>query len=142
MDSYQNVFMNIGTGGDRSAYSRIRFAHLLTRTTLDNIYLGDGLGRRIVDLVADEMFRAGFTIEGANNEPEIMSRWDELNLTQHFTDAVAWARLYGGSLMLFGVNDGGELTSEIGEGSLEFVRVYDRYQVQPFLRDLNPESLT
>ena len=142
MDSYQNVFMNIGTGGDRSAYSRIRFAHLLTRATLDNIYLGDGLGRRIVDVVADEMFRAGFTVDGANNEPEIMSRWDELNLTQQFTDAVAWARLYGGSLMLFGVNDGGDLQSPIGEGELEFVRVYDRYQVQPFLRDTNPESAT
>lgn len=141
-DSYQNVFMNIGTGGDRSAYSRIRMAHLLTRSTLDNIYLGDGLGRRIVDVVADEMFRAGFSVEGANNEPEIMSRWDELNLTQHYTDAMAWARLYGGSLMLFGVNDGGDLQSQIGEGELEFVRVYDRYQVQPCLRDLNPESMT
>ncbi|MFK3708663.1 DUF1073 domain-containing protein [Klebsiella sp. NPDC088457] len=142
LDSYQNVFMNIGTGGDRSAYSKIRFSHLLNRATLDNIYIGDGLGRRIVDIVADEMFRAGFSVEGASDQPKIMSRWDELNLTQHFTDAVAWSRLYGGSLILFGVNDGGDLTSEIGHGELEFVRVYDRYQVQPFLRDVNPESRT
>ncbi|KJP58459.1 hypothetical protein SR71_08420 [Klebsiella aerogenes] len=142
MDSYQNVFMNIGTAGDRSAYSKIRFAHLLNRSTLDNIYIGDGLGRRIVDVVADEMFRAGFTVDGASNQPDIMSRWDELNLTQHYTDAIAWSRLYGGSLILFGVNDGGDLTSPLVEGELEFVRVYDRHQVQPSLRDINPESRT
>lgn len=142
MDSYQNVFMNLGTASDRSARSGIRFSHLINKSTLDNVYLGDGLGRRIVDVVADEMFRAGFTVEGATDGPAIMSRWDELNLTQQFTDAVAWARLYGGSLMILGVNDGGDLTSELGDGELEFVRVYDRHQVTPFLRDIRPESRT
>ncbi|WP_158782489.1 DUF1073 domain-containing protein [Pantoea sp. BAV 3049] len=140
MDSYQNVFMNVGNAGDRSAYSRIKFARLIDKPTLDSIYLGDGLGRRIIDIVADEMFRSGFTIDGASDEPAIHSRWDELNLTQHFTDAVAWARLYGGSMMLFGVNDGGDLESPMTDGELEFVRVYDRYQVQPHLRNADPSS--
>lgn len=137
MDSYQNVFMNVGNAGDRSAYSRIKFGKLLGKVTLDSVYLGDGLGRRIIDIVADEMFRSGFSVDGASNEPEIHSRWDELNLTQQFTDAVAWARLYGGSMMLFGVNDGGDLESPMSEGELEFVRVYDRYQVQPHLRNID-----
>ena len=139
-DSYQNVFMNVGTSGDRSAYSRISNAYLLPEMTLTNIYLGDGLGRRIVDIVADEMYRAGFSVEGVSNMPAITSMWDELNLTQQFTDATAWARLYGGSLMLFGVNDGRSLEDDKGNGELEFTRVYDRYQVAPWKTNINPYS--
>lgn len=141
-DSYQNAFLNIGNEGDRSAYSRIASGRILDQMTLNDLYLSDGLGRRIIDSVADEMFRAGFTIDGASNEPEVHSRWDELNLTQHFTDAIAWARLYGGSLILFGVNDGGDLTSPLGEGELDFVRVYDRHQVSQNTRDIDPASKT
>lgn len=141
-DSYQNNFMNSGNAGDRSSFSRASSAYLLQRTTLDNIYLGDGIGRQIVDKVADECLRAGFTIPGISNEAEIHSQWDELNLTQHVTDALAWSRLYGGSVIVLGVNDRNGLQEPLIDGELEYVRVYDRYQVNPFLRDINPENST
>lgn len=141
-DSYQNNFMNSGNAGDRSSFSRVSTAYLLQRTTLDNIYLGDGIGRQIVDKVADECLRAGFTIPGISNEAEIHSQWDELNLTQHVTDALAWSRLYGGSVIVLGVNDRNGLQEPLIDGELEYVRVYDRYQVNPFLRDVNPENAT
>lgn len=139
-DGYQNVFMNIGNSRDRSAYTRITASYLLGRRALENLYLGDDIARRIVDCVADEMFRAGFDVDGVKDQPGIMSRWDELNVTQHLTDAVAWSRLYGGSLVVFGINDGGDLESELGTGELEFIRVYDRFQVRVAERDENPQS--
>ena len=141
-DSYHNNFMNSGNAGDRSSFSRISSAYLLQRTTLDNIYLGDGIGRQIVDKVADECLRAGFSINGISNETEIHSQWDELNLTQHVTDALAWSRLYGGSVIVLGVNDRNGLQDPLIDGELEYVRVYDRYQVNPFLRDVYPENST
>lgn len=141
-DSYQNIFMNVGNAGDRSNYSNIKCWRLLDSVTLSNVYLGDGLGRRIVDIVAEEMFRAGFHVDGASNEPEIHSRWDELNLTQHFTDAIAWSRLYGGAIVFFGVNDGRDITEPLGDGRLEFVKVFDRFTISPGLKDINPSSKT
>lgn len=140
MDSYQNLYMNIGTGGDRSAYSRIKSGRLLTQQELTDIYMGDGIGARIVDCVAEEMLRAGFEIDGVDDTTKIMSRWDEIDLTQSMTDAVAWSRLYGGSLIVMLVNDGGGLTDELRDGELESVRVYDRYEVQVQEKEENPES--
>lgn len=141
-DGYHNNFMNSGNAGDRSSFSRVSNAYLLQRTTLDNIYLGDGIGRQIVDKVADECLRAGFSINGISNDTEIQSQWDELNLTQHVTDALAWSRLYGGSVIVLGVNDRNLLQDPLIDGELEYVRVYDRYQVNPHLRDVNPENST
>lgn len=141
-DSYQNAFMNVGTAGDRSTYSKIKCSSLLDQQTLTNVYLGDGLGRRIVDTVAEEVFRAGFHIDGASDEPAIHSRWDALNLTQHLTDAIAWSRLYGGAIVFFGVNDGREIDRPLGEGELEFIKVFDRFEISPGLRDVNPTSQT
>lgn len=141
-DGYHNNFINAGNAGDRSSFSRVSTSYLLQRTTLDNIYLGDGIGRQVVDKVADECLRAGFNIPGISNEAEIHSQWDELNLTQHVTDALAWSRLYGGSVIVLGVNDRNGLQEQLADGELEYVRVYDRHQVDPFLRDINPENST
>ena len=140
-DSYQNIFLNMGTGGDRSAFSRIGGYRLLSQVELTDIYLSDGIGRRIVDVVADELLRAGFDIEGVDDTKAIFSRWDELNLTPSLNDAFAWSRLYGGSLIVLGINDGGALEDEAREdGELEFIRVYDRFQVSEWQKNIDPES--
>lgn len=107
---------------------------------LDRIFMGDGVGRRIVEIVPEEMFRAGFNIEGVDDMKEIRSKWDALDANQMLTDACVWDRLYGGSLVVFGLDDGRGFEDEAGEGEVKFIRVYDRHEVTPYLYNEDPQS--
>lgn len=144
-DSYQNVFLNIGNPGDSTSRTFTKNYRLLNRRALNNIFMGDGIGRRIVEVIPQEMLRAGFTLDGQGIDmPEIESRWDELRITPKLNDALCWSRLYGGGAVVAGVNDGGSFEDELllGAGELEFIRVYDRFALQPEVKDLIPESAT
>lgn len=138
LDSYQEIFLNIGTGGDPFNYGGIGQARVMRRPELERIYMSDGVGRRIVDIVPEEMFRNGFTIEGIDNMDEIKSKWDEIDANNKLIDAMVWARLFGGSLIVMGIDDGsGDMAIAAGEGEIDFLRVYDRYSVQVVEREQN-----
>lgn len=131
-DSYQEIFLNVGTAGDPFNYGGVGLARILRRPELERIYVSDGIGKRIVDIVPEECFRAGFTVEGADDMKEIRSKWDGIDASNKLTDAMCWARLFGGSIVVMGINDGSsEMDTPAGEGEIEFLRVYDRYSVRP-----------
>lgn len=139
LDSYQEIFLNVGTAGDPFNYGGVGRARIMSRPELERIYMADGIGKRIVDIVPEEAFRNGFTIDGADEMPEIRSRWDALDASNKLTDAMCWARLYGGAVVVMGINDGsGEMDTPAGQGEIEFLRVYDRYSVKPFQVENNP----
>jgi len=137
-DSYQEIFLNINTSGDPFNYGGIGRAKILGRVELERIYMADGVGKRIVDIVPEECFRGGFTVEGAKNMDEIKSRWDAMDASNKLTDAMCWARLFGGAVVVMGINDGsGEMDTPAGEGEVEFLRVYDRYSVRTIETEQN-----
>lgn len=137
-DSYQEIFLNVGTFGDPTGHGGTGRSRLMRRTELDSIFIADGIGRRIVEIVPEEMFRNGFEVEGIDDMALIRSRWDEIDATNKLIEAFVWAALYGGSMVIMGIDDGGTLEDEAGEGDIEFLRVYDRYQVSPYLYEDNP----
>lgn len=138
LDSYQEIFLNVGTAGDPFNYGGIGAARIMRRPELERIYMSDGVGRRIVDIVPEEMFRNGFNIEGIDNMDEIKSKWDEIDASNKLIDALVWARLFGGSLVVMGIDDGsGDMSIPAGEGEVEFLRVYDRYSVNVAEREQN-----
>lgn len=139
-DSYREVFLNVGNAGDPTAYKSAATSRPLMKFQLDRIFMGDGVGRRIVEIVPEEMFRAGFNVEGVDDMKEIRSKWDALNANQMLTDATVWDRLYGGALVVFGLDDGRSFEDEAGEGEVKFIRVYDRYEVSPYLYNEDPNS--
>lgn len=133
-DSYAEAFTGTGTGRDRSSFARIKPSYLLQQQELSDLYIGDGMARRIVDIPAEEMTRAGIdieTIEDEKLEEAIEARLEELDAMRQMNDAVRWSRLFGGSVMVFGLNDGGTLDVPLnpdGIRGVEFMRVYDRWQ--------------
>ena len=138
LDSYQEIFLNIGTGGDPFNYGGMGPARTMRRADLERIYMADGVGRRIVDIVPEEMFRNGFNVEGVDNMDEIKSMWDEIDASNKIINALIWARLYGGSIIVMGIDDGqGDMEIEAGDGEIEFLRVYDRYAVNVVAREEN-----
>jgi len=133
-DGYAEAVTGTGTSRDRSTYARVKSAYLLDQNTLNNLYLGDGFARKIVDSVAEEMTRKGFELEDLENEDLaelVQSKLQELHGMKHLTDALRWDRLFGGAVIVYGLNDGGKLEDPLNDGAItdvEFIRVYDRWQ--------------
>lgn len=147
IDGYMEAFTGAGTNRDRSSFVRAKAAYLLGQQELTDMYIGDGFARKIVDCVPEEMTRAGIDLEDMEDdelEDAIESRLDELDALKHFNDAMRWSRLYGGAVCIYGLNDGGTLDTPLnpeGIKSVEFLRVYDRYQATIQTRNADPTSM-
>lgn len=146
-DGYLESFSGVGTNRDRSSFVRSKAAYILGQQELTDMYISDGFARKIVDSVAEEMTRAGIDLEDMEDdelEDSIESRLDELDALKHFNDAIRWSRLFGGSVMIFGLNDGGTLDTPLnpeGIKSVEFLRVYDRFQATIKTRNNDTTSI-
>lgn len=144
-DGYANAFSMVGTSRDRSTYTRASAYSLLDQYTLESMYISDGLARRVIDLVAEEMTRCGFDIDGIDEsiEDKVKSKIESIGLMPALNDAVRWSRLYGGAVVVIGANDGGTLDvalNDDGVRDIEFLRVYDRYQATVQTRVTDPAS--
>ena len=129
---YENVFLGAGGKNDRSAYTRTTPGMQFDQIQLENIYQSDGFARRIIDLPAEEMVRAGFEIEGIDNGKDVLSGLEDIQALEKLCDALRWSDLFGGALLVLIVNDGGLLEEELNLDNIkaiEQIRVYDRYQV-------------
>lgn len=131
---FANVFLNVGNGRDRTAYTNPIQTLPMGQQQLEAFYEGNGFARRIVDLPADEMTRAGFDIEGLDDavEDAVMAVLEGVNTMQAMATALRWAGLYGGALIVMLVDDGAQdlrepLNIEKAKG-IERLRVYNRWE--------------
>lgn len=110
--------------------------------SLSSFYAQDGMARRIIDVVPEEMVTPGFKIDGVKDEAAFKSLWDEKRLNAKIIDALSWSRLFGGAAIVAIVADGRMLKTPVREGAmLEDVRVYDRFQVRIEKRETNPRNV-
>lgn len=143
-DGYAEAFTGLGTNRDRSSFTRAKSANLLQQQELSDLYISDGFARKIVDVVAEECTRGGIELDGFEDEAlknNVQSKLQSLNAMTHMNSALRWGRLYGGSVVIYGLNDGGTLDTPLnmdgGIKNVEFVRIYDRFQatIQTRYRD-------
>lgn len=136
--SYANAFLAKNTLNDRASYNRHITARRLDYTELENIYSGDGLAKKIIDLPCEEMTRCGFEIEGAE---DIYADFEAINAMPLVTRALKWADLFGGALIVMIANDGGLLEEPLNEDNvreIESIRIYDRWQVTRYKKYTDP----
>lgn len=141
---YENVFLNVGTKSDRSAFTRAGAPRLLQFGELEGLYEGDGFARRIVDLPSDEMVRAGYSIERVESDGDVLSELENIGAQEKLCDALRWSALYGGSIVVMLINDGGLLEEPLNvenAKSLEQLRVYDRWQVTRHQKYNDPNDM-
>ena len=91
-DGWQSLLSSYGTKRDPSEHIRPQQDSELQREMVEAIYRSDGIGRRIVDLPAEEMTRQWVTIQGNGGE-EMLLELDRLRAKQQFTRALRWAGL-------------------------------------------------
>jgi len=132
---FENVFLNVGNSRDRTAYSRPTIAPLLGFTELEQLYEGNGFARRIVDLPSDEVTRAGYEVEGLDEGlgEQVEAILEGVGAQEALTEAVRYANLYGGALVVMIADDGASSLAEPLRiekvRRIERLRVYDRWAV-------------
>jgi uncharacterized protein len=145
VDSFVNFSMNLGIGSDNPMTDSTYGFNPITRnrTLLEWIHRGSWLGGVAIDVVADDMTRAGVEllgtlkpdqIEAINEDATALGIWNSTN------EGLKWARLYGGGILVHLV-DGQDMESPlrmntIRKGQYRGVLALDRWMVEPSLNDL------
>ena len=148
LDSFVNFQMNLGIGADNALSSSNYGFNPITRnrTQLEWIHRGSWLGGVAVDVIGDDMTRAGAEILG-DISPENIAAIEEattsLGIWNVLNDTIKWSRLYGGALAVLLV-DGQDMETPlrlytIRKGQFRGLLSLDRWMVEPSLGDLVQE---
>lgn len=122
--AYTNAVSKLNTQGDKASYGTFNRT-ILHDYELENVYQ-DWLAKKIVNRPVMDMLRQGWFYQGLN-ETQIQQFDDELlrlNLVQKIGQAMIYSRLYGKGYLVFGFNDGLDLTqplSMVKRGQFSFL---------------------
>jgi phage-related protein (TIGR01555 family) len=144
-DNFVNFAHKMGVGADNALSAASYGFNPITRnrTQLEWIHRGSWLGGVAVDMVADDMTRAGveFVCEMRPEQEEAITRaavsmgiWDATN------SAIKWGRLYGGAICV-ALIDGQDMRTPlrlntVGPRQFKGLLTLDRWMVEPTLEDL------
>lgn len=140
-DSFQNFILNLGQGTDNAVFSGSTYGFnpiTRVRTLLEWIHRGSWLGGVAIDLVADDMTRAGCDITSpikTKDEEKINNSFTDLEIWNAFNDGIKWSRLYGGALLVILI-DGQDLSDPlrlegVPRGGFRGLAVFDRWMLEP-----------
>jgi hypothetical protein len=131
-DSFQNFLAGFGVPGRDKAMSQLWAYYPLTVDQLEAAYNSDWVARKIIEIPAFDATRAWRLWQADKEEKkQIEDAEKKYNLQRKLLDALIKARLYGGSAIILGVDQGTfqeELDlDKVGKDDLKFVHVVSRY---------------
>lgn len=142
-----NTLTGLGTSKDRSLYTQLVMQGFLSQSDAEALYL-EWLPRRVVDIVADECTRAGFTLTLAGDESSSGRNQSLINDVQQAVDDRGWmdvlnealklSRLYGGCALVMAIDDGQEADQPVNINRIRAIKgVYplDRWRIFPLMSD-------
>lgn len=142
-DSFVNVGARLGFGaGSQQDGSRYQVNYVSrNRQNLEAAYRTNWVAGMVIDLVADDMTRAGIDIQDEEMDPGDISLlhrdMETLGIWKFLKQNVQWANLYGGSIAVLLI-DGQDMKTplnldSVGVGAFKGLAVLDRWQIQPSL---------
>lgn len=145
VDSFQNFAAKLGIGSDNLNTAATYGFNPVTRqrTLLEWIHRGTWLGGVAIDIVADDMTRAGVELQG-RLKPDAMKRMEtritSLGVWNQLNRVVRWARLYGGCLGVLLI-DGQDVSTSlrperIGKDQFKGILPLDRWMCEPMLNNM------
>ncbi len=145
-DNWSNFFAGLNGKKDKSKYTTFGDYTIIDDFTLSSLYISDGLGGRIVDIVADDMTREWIKVGDGKNKI-IDDELIRLNAEETFNQALRWQRLYGGSLLIIGVMDGQKPEKKLNVNrirNIEYLKAVDRtcVPIEECKFDTDPASPT
>ena len=133
-DGWSNLFTNLGVDGkDKTMANEI--LHLpLTEIKASNIYAGDDIARRIVEIVPTYATKKWIDLIGDfTGKDEIIKNIKKLNVKSKFKEAWIDARVYGGAVILLVMDDKKENwfnpIGNLNKRKIQSLIVYNRHQI-------------
>ncbi len=138
LDGWKNVLTGLGDGRqDKRLGSQFRYAERLDKTTLEEMYAGDSMAAKIIDTLPEDMCREWAEYQ-QDDDPDLARAVNQqirdLGVQEAFEWGVKMSRLYGGSAVLLGADDGRDFGDPLDENnirSIKFLNVLDRWQLWP-----------
>lgn len=135
-DGYTNLLNKYGTIQDSSTSYTYSNDGYVSDMELASFYECNGLFAKIIDRPAEESIKHGVNVDfGDDSISEyVESAMDLLGFEDKFITAEKFARLYGGSIIVMLVDDGGALEEPLQLNKVKYIEdllVFDRSVVQP-----------
>lgn len=134
-DGWMNLFTGLGTRADKTKTTHAVPTGFLTDAEKEIVYADDGLGARVIDLLPDDMMKQGWHYvfeeekEGMEDYSKIYNKiFKEIRANYKISQALKWARLYGGALILLGVYDGEPLDQPL---NLNKIKRFENLRIIP-----------
>lgn len=142
---FRNPVSGLGTGRDRLVYTQLNEAALLEREECDALYM-HWICRRVVDHVADEITRVGWTVQmgldsNAQEVPGIEAALRELDTDAVLNEAIKAARQYGGSAIVMYLDDGRDAAEPVDWANLRAVTGLEPVDRWHLLPDIQPTTV-
>ena len=115
VDGYKNMLNKYGTAQDNTEAYQFTPEGKIPDIELTHQYESNGLFAKIIDTPAEEVVKHDFDlgIEDDDVNTLIRDAMESLDWEERFADAIRWARLYGGSIIVMMINDGGGLEEPV-----------------------------
>lgn len=147
-DSFVNFAHKLGVGADNALTAGTYGYNPVSRNRLllEWIHRGSWLGGVAVDVVADDMTRAGVDFKNEMDpadQEKLQAAIDAMGVWESLNETIKWGRLYGGSLAVALVDGQDPKTplrlETVKQGQFKGLLVLDRWMVEPTLFDLVTE---
>lgn len=107
-DGWINTTTGLGSGRDKNSSTTYAPDARLQWQTLAEMYNGDYLAQRIVEMRPKEMFRKGYILHLEGREDDVKAlrnAAERLELDAQLLEGLIMGRLFGGALMYWGIDD-------------------------------------
>jgi phage-related protein (TIGR01555 family) len=138
IDSWYNPVTGVGGPKDKTAgftFAPFQQYDWDYPQFLRALYERDELAAIKVDAVVDDAFAKGWSVEASGLTPEqteaAIDLNDKLKIREAITQAVKWARLFGGGAVFLGSTDGPLESPLVSGGQLLFARPHERDELYP-----------
>lgn len=147
MDGFQNLLLRLGEGSTVMAGARYNQSGFSwDNKRLEALYRTSWIVGQVVDVIAEDMTRAGVDITGMDSEDSAKLQ-RQMTRKQHWvklTETIKWARLYGGAIAVINI-EGQDFasplrTDTIAKGKFSGLMVFDRWSANPSVTDLVKEG--
>lgn len=149
-DAWGNIITGLGTARDKREAGAVKVrATNASFKEFEDLFHHDDMSATIAELPAKEMVREWFEVrtdgDTENSDPQeradtskaTRQKLDDLEAPSRVFEAETWARVFGGSLLFLGIDDGGgsdpkALSKPLNEKSIrtfESLQVFDRWDV-------------
>ena len=130
-DGWGNLLTGFGIKGkDKRTGTLIQGPTQLSEQEFNDLYRADGLAKRIINLLVEDMTRRWFTIE--NDTDGLMeAEFRKLKAKPAIIRALRQASLHGGAIIVVGIDDGGTYEMPVNEGNirrLTHFHVFDKWR--------------